>query len=60
MRHVVYRSDGVALVALGAAKKIDLTAPETGRWPFVTKEGDLAEIIDTAAINVAIFTRSSS
>ena len=46
MRHVVYRSDGVARAALGAAKKIDLTAPETGRWPLVTKEGDLTKMTD--------------
>ncbi len=46
MLHVVYRSNGVARAALGAAKKIDLTAPEIGRWPLVTKEGDLARMTD--------------
>src|SRR5271169_5063980 len=46
MHHVVYRSDGVARAALEAAKKIDLTAPENGRWPLVTKEGGLGRMTD--------------
>jgi len=46
MSHFVYRSNGVARAALGAAKTIDLTAPEAGRWPLVTKEDDLAGMTD--------------
>jgi transposase len=47
MHHVVYRSDGVARAALGAAKKIDLTAPKSGRWPLETREADLGRMTDS-------------
>jgi len=47
MRHIVYRSDGVPKAALGVVKKIDLTAPETGRWLLVTEEGDLMPVISS-------------
>src|ERR1700683_6356 len=47
MHHVVYRSDGVARAALGAAKKIDLTAPKSGRGPLAIKEADLGRMTDS-------------
>src|ERR1017187_8241817 len=44
--HVVYRSDGVARAALGAAKKIDPIVPENGRGPIVTKEAGHIRMTD--------------
>ncbi len=46
MHYVVYRSDGIARAAVGAAKKIDLTRPKDARWPLVTKEADRAGTTD--------------